>query len=54
MLLLFFQLKEEERTTTSSKSNKKNKNGFQLKFDDDSYAECYPGYEKSPIFSVKI
>jgi IK cytokine len=34
---------EEERTTTSSKSNKKNKNGFQLKFDDDSYAECYPG-----------
>ena len=42
---LCLSLKEEERTTSAANSNKKNKTGFQLKFGDDSYAECYPGYE---------
>ncbi|CAF4860436.1 unnamed protein product, partial [Rotaria sp. Silwood1] len=38
-----YNTKNDEERTTSSNSNKKSKSGFQLKFSDDSYAECYPG-----------
>lgn len=44
LLNLFNVLLKEEPQPRASKSKKKDKNGFQLKFDDDSYAECYPGY----------
>ncbi|CAF0762073.1 unnamed protein product [Rotaria sordida] len=38
-----YNVKNDDERTSSSNSNKKGKSGFQLKFSDDSYAECYPG-----------
>jgi IK cytokine len=38
-----YNAKNDEERAPSSTSNKKNKTGFQLKFSDDCYAECYPG-----------
>ncbi|UJR30421.1 hypothetical protein I4U23_017956 [Adineta vaga] len=38
-----YSAKNDDERNSSSNSNKKTKNDFQLKFSDDSYAECYPG-----------
>ncbi|CAF3402198.1 unnamed protein product [Rotaria socialis] len=38
-----YNAKNDEERVAPSNSSKRGKNGFQLKFTDDSYAECYPG-----------
>ncbi|CAF1192282.1 unnamed protein product [Rotaria magnacalcarata] len=38
-----YNAKNDEERVAPSSSSKKGKSGFQLKFTDDSYAECYPG-----------
>ncbi|CAF1403715.1 unnamed protein product [Adineta ricciae] len=38
-----YSAKNDDEKVSSSNSNKKAKGDFQLKFSDDSYAECYPG-----------
>ena len=43
LLLHWFIVFQDEEHAAPAASSKSRKNGFGLKFTDDSYAECYPG-----------